>query len=207
MILKALKKRGFTLIELMIVVAIIGILAAIAIPNFVRFQARSKQGEAKTNLKALFTAQKSYYAEKDAFNNNCAVFGWSPEGGNRYYYVLNTATGVWTRPSSSPAAGYGAITPDTSRFGTIVAPSYGFTATDTNFTAAAPGVVGTCPTCGFIANAQGNVDNDSKIDQWMITSHDGTNAGSGTVGSTCGVESTAVTAGVPFLLQNDVSCD
>ncbi|RYZ36388.1 MAG: prepilin-type N-terminal cleavage/methylation domain-containing protein [Myxococcaceae bacterium] len=56
------KKGGFTLIELMIVVAIIGILAAIAIPNFIRFQAKSKQSEAKTNLKAIFTAQKAYFA-------------------------------------------------------------------------------------------------------------------------------------------------
>ncbi|MBI2370572.1 MAG: prepilin-type N-terminal cleavage/methylation domain-containing protein, partial [Deltaproteobacteria bacterium] len=45
-------RQGFTLIELMIVVAIIGILAAIAIPNFLRFQAKSKQSEAKTNLAA-----------------------------------------------------------------------------------------------------------------------------------------------------------
>ncbi|WP_414645174.1 type IV pilin protein, partial [Candidatus Deferrimicrobium sp.] len=49
-------KKGFTLIELMIVVAIIGILAAIAIPNFLRFQAKSKQSEAKTNLGGIFTA-------------------------------------------------------------------------------------------------------------------------------------------------------
>ena len=57
------RRGGFTLIELMIVVAIIGILAAIAIPNFLKFQLRSKTGEAKTNLAALRTAEEGYFAE------------------------------------------------------------------------------------------------------------------------------------------------
>ncbi len=86
-------KKGFTLIELMIVVAIIGILAAIAIPNFLKFQAKSKQSEAKSNLGAIFTGQVSYFGETNNYSSFSAI-NWSPSGTPRYRYTLNGSGGV-----------------------------------------------------------------------------------------------------------------
>ncbi len=83
-------KKGFTLIELMIVVAIIGILAAIAIPNFLKFQCRSRQSEARTNLGGIFTAEESFFATCQFYTTDLVTLSWAPTGTPRYVYGFIT---------------------------------------------------------------------------------------------------------------------
>lgn len=201
-------RRGFTLIELMIVVAIIGILAAIAIPNFVKFQARSKQSEAKTNLKAVFTAQKAYYGEKDKYLERADVIGFEPEKGNRYRYELGATSNTWDRATSPtpPAGGFSIITQD-GRFGTTALAAVAFSGTFTapTFNDGTVGVrpdVAGCPQCDFLAVAVGNVDTEvNGMDTWYIASSDAT--GHTPVGN----DEDTSTAGIPFNEYNDVSAD
>ncbi len=61
------RRSGFSLAELMICVAILGIIASIAVPQYLRFQTKSKSVEAKSNLKAIRAAEQAYYAEFGAF--------------------------------------------------------------------------------------------------------------------------------------------
>ena len=106
-------RKGFTLVELMIVVAIIGILAAIAIPNFLQFRLKAKTSEAKSNLGAIRSTEVAYFAEWNFFvagqgltpdartaagtraqkiawitTTNFSILGFAPEGAVFFSYML-----------------------------------------------------------------------------------------------------------------------
>ncbi len=84
-----MKRMGFSLIELMVVVAIIAFLAMIAVPNFNRFLAKAKRAEAYMNLSSIYAAQKAYYAEHGKYSDILSGeggIGWKPEGKTYYTY-------------------------------------------------------------------------------------------------------------------------
>ena len=114
MLQKIRNRKGFTLVELMIVVAIIGILAAIAIPNFLQFRLKAKTSEAKSNLGAIRSTEVAYFAEWNFYignetanpgtgtldgakrawdaNTTFSIIGFAPEGQVYYDYALLPAT-------------------------------------------------------------------------------------------------------------------
>ncbi|WP_374032443.1 type IV pilin protein [Bdellovibrio bacteriovorus] len=86
-------QSGFSLVELMVVVAIIGVLASIAVPSINKYLAKARQSEAKTNLSSLYTSEKAFYAEYTAYHAAFSAIGYTPEGKLRYNLGFGANTG------------------------------------------------------------------------------------------------------------------
>jgi type IV pilus assembly protein PilA len=205
------RNRGFTLIELMIVVAIIGILAAIAIPNFIRFQARARQSEVNTNLKSLFTGLRT---QQKMPPPSIRATGFAPERGNRYTYKIGDC-GVSEDRQNIDAVQHNddtCIGADLFKFPTF--PDAVFTHIqvsgqwsargNSNSLTFEPSISGSNASWDFVAYGAGDVDNsldNDAADTWTISSADGS------LESKCpAAAAEAVSAGEPFNVSNDVNC-
>ena len=96
MTLPSTRKRfhGFSLMEVMIVVVIIGILAALAYPNLEKYLKRARQTEAKTNLSAIYTAQKIYFTLHQSYAEDINELDLSLAQG-LYTYTMEASTSTF----------------------------------------------------------------------------------------------------------------
>jgi len=83
---KTTNKKGFTLVELLVVVAIIGILASIAIPQFAAYRERANDAAANSDIRTVMTAQETYFIDNNAYAANLTNLNAT--------ITVNTSTGV-----------------------------------------------------------------------------------------------------------------
>ena len=99
-----LSREGFTLVELMIVVAIIGILATVAVPQYSKFQAKSKQTEARITLVGTYTAESGFQVDNSSYSTCLGNIGFGRDGVKFYYTIgFNSGSGSTCGPTGALA--------------------------------------------------------------------------------------------------------
>lgn len=139
-----------TLVLGVVYVPVVGILAAIAIPNFIRYQAKAKQTECKAMLKSVVQMQNAYFAEKQKFADTAEELAFRPQKNSRYTY--------WIGKDSEVPAGLGTLSAQELEAGYPAGMKK------------LVGVHGKCPDdCDVTMACAGQIDTDPTIDVWSIS--------------------------------------
>jgi type IV pilus assembly protein PilA len=145
--------KGLAIAALVIPIVLLpvqGIVGAIAVPNFVKFQARAKQQECRANLRAMANAQRARRAEKSDYATTFAELGFTPPAHNRYSYFLSETEVFKVDTSRSPRAKPEAYAQELSKLGLK------------------PGINGE----HVLMACVGNVDGDPDLDVWTTDESD-----------------------------------
>ncbi|GAB4405953.1 MAG: hypothetical protein OHK0056_04200 [Bacteriovoracaceae bacterium] len=165
-------QEGFTLVELMVVVAIVGILSAVAIPNFKKYQAKSKTTEARLQLASIYSAEIAIQNDYDSFATCLTDAGYAAPQNN--YYAIGFA--------GANATANATVTANGGTCSSIYAYPAATNRKVGNTYALVADLTAQCATCTvpntgdtFLAGAIGNISPESKIvgdktkwDRWTI---------------------------------------
>ena len=80
------KEGGFSLVELMVAVGIIGTMSTLAVPRYQKFTANAAQSEAQSNLSAIYTLQQLYFTEQDKYSDDLTTLKYPANSNARYDY-------------------------------------------------------------------------------------------------------------------------
>jgi type IV pilus assembly protein PilA len=154
-----------------------GILAAIAVPNFIKYKGRAKQSEAKANLKMLFTAEKGYFEQNGRYTTNLAALEMPLATGNRYAYFADASGPMQDRSGGAAVAEYRAVGVDGHRHPEQAR----VTQAELAGLPVRPGISGECPRCEITLVAAANLDSDPTLDVWSISSAERRDARGGVI--------------------------